>query len=226
LDIAVEKTSSREISERKLAMENIIQYSSDMEEGDSTGDSDLKEFFQDIAQDEFAITLKAEVEEEEESTAELAPVSGTELGDSHLRVLRSIPDRDTVSELSPLADSLSASPASDGILWPYSSPSPCEIAASDIALGSGHCVHFTDSSADEMVEQDEDEEESISLSITEKEMNSAEIEKNDSPDGENLDFKDPKSHSDYPEETVKEEEGEEMEEEEGSVTQFSSNDSD
>jgi hypothetical protein len=61
-------------------MENIFQYSSDMEEGDFTSDSDLKEF----SQVEFAITLKAEVEEDEKSSAELAPPSGAELGDSNL----------------------------------------------------------------------------------------------------------------------------------------------
>jgi hypothetical protein len=125
-------------------MENIFQYSSDMEEGDFTGDSDLKEFFQDTAQVEFAITLKAEVEEEEESTAELAPASGAELGNSNLKVLRPITNRDTpVSELSSSAVSLSASPTSDGIFWPCGSPSSCEIGASDITLGTRHYVTFT-----------------------------------------------------------------------------------
>jgi hypothetical protein len=68
---------------------------------------------------------------------------------------------------------------------------------------------------------EEEREESISLSITEMEMNGEEIEKNDSPDDDNLDDKDPKSKDDCREETVREDE-EEMEEEEGSVTQFRS----
>jgi hypothetical protein len=115
---------------------------------------------------------------------------------------------------------LPASTASDDIFLPCPSSSSCEIAVSDITLGTGHCVYFTDSSADEIMADEKEGEESISLTITEKETNGEETEKNDSPDDDNLDGKDPKSNDDCREETVRED-GEEMEEE-GSVTQFRS----